>query len=98
MREAVVFRRRQSGARDSHQLQRNMFKKNAVALAVAAALGLPGVATAQSQEELRDLREQVKQLDKRVTDAEQAAVQASNRPASESALNPAVSLILNGIY
>jgi len=47
---------------------------------------------------LRDLREQVKQLDKRVTDAEQAAIQASNRPTAESALNPAVSLILNGIY
>jgi len=75
-----------------------MFKKNAVALAVAATLGLPCVAMAQSQEELRALREQVRQLDKRVTDAEQAAIQASNRPAAESALNPAVSLILNGIY
>src|SRR5882672_6818336 len=80
-----------------------MFTKNAVALAVAATLALPGVAAAQSQEErsqeeLRALREQVKQLDKRVTDAEQTAIQASNRPASESAFNPAVSLILNGIY
>jgi len=44
----------------------------------------------------------VRQLDKRVQDAEttaqQAAVQASSRPASESAMNPAVSVILNGIY
>ncbi|TMG75495.1 MAG: hypothetical protein E6H75_10145, partial [Betaproteobacteria bacterium] len=73
-----------------------------MALAVAAALGLPHAATAQTQDELRALREQVRQLDKRVQDAEttaqQAAVQASSRPASESAMNPAVSVILNGIY
>jgi hypothetical protein len=79
-----------------------MFKKNLMAVAVAAALGLPHVASAQSQEELKALREQVRQLDKRVQDAEttaqQAAVQASSRPASESAMNPAVSVILNGIY
>jgi hypothetical protein len=75
-----------------------MFEKNALALAAAAALALPHGAWAQTQDELRDLREQVKQLEKRVTDAEQAAAQASNRPAGENAFNPAVSLILNGIY
>jgi hypothetical protein len=75
-----------------------MLKKNALALGVAAAFGLPHGAAAQTQDELRDLREQVQQLDKRVADAEQAAAQASNRPAGENALNPAVSLILNGIY
>src|SRR5262245_44839468 len=75
-----------------------MVEKNAMALAVAATLGLPGVAAAQSQEELRALRDQVRQLDKRVSDAEQAAAQASSRPAGENAFNPAVSLILNGIY
>ncbi len=75
-----------------------MFKQNAMALAVAAALSLPHEASAQTQDEVRDLREQVKQLDRRVADAEQAVIQASNRPAAESALNPAVSLILNGIY
>jgi hypothetical protein len=69
-----------------------------MALAVSAALGLPHAAKAQTQDELRSLREQVKQLDRRVTDAEQAAIQASSRPASESAMNPAVSVILNGIY
>jgi hypothetical protein len=73
-----------------------------MALAVAAALGLPHAAGAQTQDELKALREQVRQLDKRVQDAEttaqQAAVQASSRPASESAMNPAVSVILNGIY
>jgi hypothetical protein len=73
-----------------------------MALAIAAALGLPEAVKAQSQDELKALREQVRQLDKRVQDAEataqQAAVQASSRPASESAMNPAVSLILNGIY
>jgi hypothetical protein len=73
-----------------------------MALAVAAALSLPQAAKAQSQDELKALREQVRQLDKRVQDAEataqQAAVQASSRPTGENALNPAVSLILNGIY
>jgi hypothetical protein len=75
-----------------------MYRKATMALAVAAALGLPQAARAQTQDELRSLREQVKQLDRRVTDAEQAAIQASSRPASESAMNPAVSVILNGIY
>jgi hypothetical protein len=79
-----------------------MYRKATMALAVAAALGLPHVARAQSQDELKALREQVRQLDKRVQDAEataqQAAVQASSRPTGENAMNPAVSLILNGIY
>ena len=79
-----------------------MHRKGTMALAVAAALGLPHAAGAQTQDELKALREQVRQLDKRVQDAEttaqQAAVQASSRPASESAMNPAVSVILNGIY
>ena len=75
-----------------------MHRKATMALVVAAALGLPDAAAAQTQDELKSLREQVRQLDKRVTDAEQAALQASSRPASESAMNPAVSVILNGIY
>src|SRR5437660_12474835 len=75
-----------------------MHRKATMALAVAAALGLPHAATAQTQDELKTLREQVRQLDRRVTDAEQAVIQASSRPASESAMNPAVSVILNGIY
>ncbi len=83
-------------------LERHMYRKGTMALAVAAALGLPHAAKAQSQDELKALREQVRQLDKRVQDAEataqQAAVQASSRPTGENALNPAVSLILNGIY
>ncbi|HMG58359.1 MAG TPA: hypothetical protein VK583_01420, partial [Burkholderiales bacterium] len=75
-----------------------MYRKATMTLAVAAALGLPHAAAAQTPDELRTLREQVRQLDRRVTDAEQAAIQASSRPASESAMNPAVSVILNGIY
>src|SRR5712692_6665475 len=75
-----------------------MYRKATMALAVAAALGLPHAATAQTQDELRALREQVRQLDRRVTDAEQAAIQASSRPTGENAMNPAVSVILNGIY
>src|SRR6266511_1757058 len=79
-------------------LETYMYRKRTMALAVAAALGLPQAATAQTQDELRTLREQVRQLDRRVTDAEQAAVQASSRPTGENAMNPAVSVILNGIY
>jgi hypothetical protein len=75
-----------------------MVKKKVLALAASAALALPLVARAQSQDEVQALRDRVDQLEKRVTDAEQAAAQASNRPAGENALNPAVSLILNGIY
>jgi len=79
-----------------------MYRKGTMALAVAAALGLTHGATAQTQDELRALREQVRQLDKRVQEAEataqQAAVQASSRPTGENAMNPAVSVILNGIY
>src|SRR5262249_9815269 len=63
----------------------------------SAALALPIAARAQSQDELRALREQVDQLEKRVADAEQAAAQASNRPAGENPPNPAGSLILNGV-
>src|SRR5712692_9544537 len=76
----------------------NMYRKATMALAVAAALGLPHGATAQTPDELRTLREQVRQLDRRVADAEQAALQASSRPTGENAMNPAVSVILNGIY
>src|SRR6266849_8320032 len=83
-------------------LERHMYRKGTTALAVAAALGLPHGATAQTQDELRVLREQIRQLDKRVQEAEataqQAAVQASSRPTGENAMNPAVSVILNGIY
>ncbi len=75
-----------------------MLKKNVITLAVAAALGLTQVATAQTQDELKALREQVRQLDKRVQEAEQGAIQASSRPAGENAFNPGVSLILNGTY
>src|SRR5262245_47266647 len=79
-------------------LERSMLKKNALALAVTAALSLPHEVGAQTRDELQTLREQVKELDKRVTEAERAAAQASNRPSGENAFNPAVSLILNGIY
>lgn len=75
-----------------------MHRKGTMALAVAAALGLPHAAGAQAQDELKTLREQVRQLDKRVQEAEQAAIQASSRPTGENALNPGISLILNGIY
>src|SRR5258708_16614515 len=66
----------------------NMHRKATMALAVAAALGLPHSARAQNQDQLRTLREQVRQLDRRVKDAEQAAIHASNHPATETTLSP----------
>jgi hypothetical protein len=75
-----------------------MYGKGTMGLAVAAALGFAGTALAQTQDELSTLREQVRQLDKRVTEAENAAIQASSRPTGENVMNPAVSVILNGIY
>jgi len=96
-------------------------------LAVAAALGCSPAALAATDDDLRDLREQVRQLkalyetriqalEKRLQEAEQsarkaeavagkaetaasqAAVQASSRPTGENAMNPGVSLMLNGVY
>ncbi|HEY6239964.1 MAG TPA: hypothetical protein VIW78_03930 [Burkholderiales bacterium] len=79
-----------------------MYGKTTMTLAAAAALGLPHIAEAQTQDELKTLQEQVRQLDKRVQEAEataqQAAVQASSRPSGENAMNPAISAVLNGVY
>jgi hypothetical protein len=111
-----------------------MNRPTIMALAVAAVLGMPHSAQAAGDEELKDLREQVRQMkmeyeqridalerrlqqaesaagraeatardagasaSKAETTANQAAVQAGSRPAGENALNPAVSLILNGTY
>jgi hypothetical protein len=111
-----------------------MNRPQIMALAVAVALGMPHPATAASDEDLKDLREQVRQMkleyEKRIealerrlqqaegtagraettardagakaskaeTAANQAAVQASSRPAGENAMNPGISLVLNGLY
>ncbi|MEA3192565.1 MAG: hypothetical protein QOD26_898 [Betaproteobacteria bacterium] len=78
-----------------------MFRKIWCAAAFAAAV-LPAYAQDATREEVRKLKQQVDELDKRVQDAEnaaaQAATQAASRPQSESAMNPAVSVILNGVY
>jgi hypothetical protein len=74
--------------------------------AVALAMAVPAAWAQQSlpemREELKKLQQRIDELEGRVKDAEssatQAAAQASNRPQSESALNPAVSVILNGVY
>jgi len=104
-----------------------MNRPQVMALAAAAALGMSQSAIAVSDEELKDLRAQVREmkldyekridaLERRLQQAEaaagkaqvaagkaestasQAAIQASNRPTGENAMNPGVSLILNGIY
>src|SRR4051794_7470700 len=82
-----------------------MFERKTLALAVAVALGLPGAAFAQTsdeREQIRQLRQRTEQLEKRVQDAEEAAnraaIQAGNKSAGANALNPGISLILNGVY
>ncbi len=114
-----------------------MIKQTLMAAAVAAALALPGTASAVTDMEMKELREQVQQMKReyeqriealeqrlqqaegasqkaegaaakaegaaakaeaRSANAESAAVQANTRPASEAAFNPAVSVILNGVY
>ena len=114
-----------------------MIKRTLMAAAVAAALAAPGTASAVTDTEIKELREQVQQMkreyeqriaalesrlqqaegktqqaqsaaaraegaaskaEERSVKAESAAVQAGTRPASEAAFNPAVSVILNGVY
>ena len=114
-----------------------MIKRTLMAAAVAAALAAPGTASAVTDAEMKELREQVQQMkreyeqridaleqrlqqaegttrkaestaataaevaakaEERSVKAESTAVQANIRPASEAAFNPAVSLILNGVY
>src|SRR5213082_1553914 len=74
--------------------------------AVALAMPMPAAHAQQSLPEMRDelkkLQQRIDELEGRVKDAEstatQAATQASSRPQAESALNPGVSVILNGVY
>ena len=103
-----------------------MYKHWPIAVCIAA-LALPHPAHAASEDDLKELREQVRQLkdnyekriealERRLQQAEQsvgkaesaatkaeasatqAGAQAGARPAGESAFNPGISLILNGIY
>src|SRR6266403_3091744 len=71
----------------------------AMALAVAA---FPAQAQDSLREEIKQLQQRLQQLEKRLEQTEstatQAAVQASSRPQTESALNPGVSVIMNGVY
>jgi hypothetical protein len=74
----------------------------AAALALAVPLARAQDSLPQMREEVKKLQQRIDELEGRVKDAEstatQAATQASSRPQSESALNPAVSVILNGVY
>src|SRR5437867_13378928 len=89
-----------------------MLRNTCCAMALALAI-VPAYAQdselSKLRETLRQLQQQVQQLEKRLQDAEntakeadntatQAAAQASNRPQTESALNPGISAILNGVY
>lgn len=79
-----------------------MFQKKWCAAALAAAVFPAYAQDATTREEVRQLKQRVEELDKRVQEAEsasaQATAQASTRQQSESAMNPAVSAILNGVY
>jgi hypothetical protein len=72
----------------------------AVALAMAA---VPAYAqdpeAAKLRQELKQLQQRMQALEKKLEDAETAPpAQAADRPQPESALNPAISAILNGVY
>src|SRR2546421_10831483 len=75
---------------------------SAVALAMSMPFAQAQESLPQMREELKKLQQRIDELEGRVKDAEntasQAAPQASNRPQAENALNPGVSVILNGIY
>ena len=68
-----------------------------LATGIAQAQDLP-----QMRDELKKLQQRIEELERQMRDTEatatQAAAQASARPQSESALNPGVSVILNGVY
>lgn len=72
-----------------------MFKHNAIFLALL----VPVTASATDDIDLRNLREQVQQLEQRVQRTESNAAVA-NRPAAAgaNAFNPAISLVLQGTY
>jgi hypothetical protein len=82
-----------------------MFRNTWCAMALAMAV-IPAQAqeseTSKTREELKQLQQRMQALEKKLQETEataaQAASQASSRPASESAMNPAVSAVLNGVY
>ena len=73
-----------------------------VAFAAATPFARAQQSLPEMREEVKKLQQRIDELEGRVKDAEntatQAAAQASNRPQAENALNPGVSVILNGIY
>jgi len=78
-------------------MHRNMLCAVALAMATTSAQAQDSV-----REEIKELQQRLQELEKRLEQTEstatQAAVQASSRPQTESALNPGVSVILNGVY
>src|SRR5258708_20475600 len=71
------------------------------AMAFAAAMA-PAQAqesdTSKLREELRQLQQRMQSLEEKLRETDAKASQATNRPQSESALNPGISAILNGGY
>lgn len=83
-----------------------MFKKNVMAVAIAAVLVGPVSAIAADDAEMQKIREEIKALEQRLQKAESAASAAATGerlapvgpPSSANAFNPAISLILGGQY
>ena len=71
-----------------------MFRNTWCAMALAVAI-FPAYGQ-DVREELKQLQQRIQQLEKRLQETENVAAQASARPASENAFNPAVSVILQG--
>jgi hypothetical protein len=73
----------------------------ALAVAIAPAYAQESE-TSKMREELRQLQQRIQSLEKKLQDTETAstapAPQAAGQPQSESALNPGISAILNGVY
>ena len=86
-----------------------MCKRTSRALAVAAALAASQASFAVSDEEVKELRDQLRQLEqeyrmriealeRRLQQSQQAAAQTPSTPVRENAFNPGISLIFNGSY
>lgn len=78
-----------------------MFKKTYLSVAIAALLAHAFSASAASDTDLQNLREQVQQLEQRVNQQSNPAPPAlatASSAGGEGAFNPAISLILGGTY
>jgi hypothetical protein len=99
----LIGRAAQAARESIIQREETMVRITWCAMALAVAM-IPAHAqesdVSKLREELRQLRERLQSLEKKLQETEvpQAAAQPSSSPRSESALNPGISAILNGVY